>query len=179
MWDAELDEVVPALEQDVPEFEMHKDIGWITRTSQPLQNPDLRQALETYLGASGPKVAEYRPLKILSIKKLNYSTFEKHRGNSNVMISSPCPVPARIFHIFQVQDSRKVIHTLLAVRRYMEFGSQDPFQKYPALQMKLWLAGSMEQLEVVHPNSVLHHFASLQMTINFTKVVATISLSRT
>jgi len=44
--------------------------------------------------------------------------------------------------------------------------------------MKLLLAGLIGQLEVVHPDVVLHHFACLPMTVNLTKVVATVSLSR-
>lgn len=180
MWDAEL-EGDSALEQDAAEFDINKplDIGWITQTSQPLRDSELKQALETYFGTLGLEVLEYRPLKNLSINNLNYSTFEKHRGNSSIMISSPSsPVAARIFHIFQIRDSKNEIHTLLAVRRHMEFRSEDPFQSYPALRMKLWLPGLMGRLDIVHPNVVLHHFASLPMTINLTKVVAIISLSR-
>jgi hypothetical protein len=44
--------------------------------------------------------------------------------------------------------------------------------------MKLWLSGLVGCLEVIDPKVVLHHFACLPMTINRTKVVATISLSR-
>jgi len=180
MWDAELGEGETALEQDPAEFDLNKTLdSWITKTSQPPQDPDLQRALKTYFGNSGLKVVEYRPCKNIFINNLNYSTFEKHRGNSNIMMSSPSsPIAARIDHIFQIRDSKDKIHTLLAVRRHMEFHSEDPFRSYPALQMKLLLAGLIGQLEVVHPDVVLHHFACLPMTVNLTKVVATVSLSR-
>ena len=181
MWDAELQEGDSALERDAAQFDINQllDIGWITKTPQPLRDSDLQQALKIYLGTSDLEVLEYRPITNLSINNLNYSTFEKHRGNSSIMISSTfSPIAARIFHIFQIRDSKNEIHTLLAVRRHMEFRSEDPFQSYPALQMKLWLPGLMGWLDIVHPNVVLHHFASLPMTVNLTKVVAIISLSR-
>ena len=181
MWDTELEEGNSALEQDTTELEINKplDIGWITKTPQPLQDSDLQQALKIYLGTSDLEVLEYRPFTNLSINNLNYSTFKKHHSNSSIMISSPFSlIAACIFHIFQIHNSKNEIHTLLAICRHMEFRSEDPFQSYPALQMKFWLPGLMGQLDVVHPNVVLHHFASLLMTMNLTKVVAIISLSR-
>jgi hypothetical protein len=184
MGDAEDEEGGAELEQGgfgISKSLDNQDTEWIAKTSHPLPDSALQQALRTYFGPFGPKVNEYRPLQNLSINNLNYSTFEKHRGNSSIMISSPVstsPVAARICHIFQICDSKNKIHTLLAVRRHLEFRSEDPFQRYPVLRMKLWLSGLVGCLEVIDPKVVLHHFACLPMTINRTKVVATISLSR-
>jgi len=185
MADAEVEEGGAESEQGDAEFGISKpdtqDTEWIAKTSHPLRDAGLQQALKTYFGPFGPKLEEYRPLQNLSINNLNYSTFEKHRGNSNIMISSPIstpPIAARIFHIFQIRDSENQIHTLLAVRRHLEFQSEDPFQSYPDLRMKLWLPGLRGVLEVIDPKAVLYHFACLPMAINRTKVVATISLSR-
>jgi hypothetical protein len=186
MGDAEVEDGGMELEPGDTEFDISKlldnpDTEWIAKNFHPLRDAVLQQALRTYFGPFGPKVDAYRPLQNLSINNLNYSTFEKHRGNSNIMISSPMfpfPVAARIFHIFQIRDSKNKLHTLLAVRRHLEFQSEDPFQNYPALRMRLWLPGLIGLLEVIDPKDVLYHFASLPMAINRTKVVATISLSR-
>ena len=81
--------------------------------------------------------------------------------------------------IFHIRDSLDHIHTLLGIRRRTSVppSLSDPFQRHPALQIKLYGA-AFGALEVMSPKFVSGHLAYLPLKVQRNEVVATISMLR-
>ena len=168
-------------DEDVLVDQVNGDDKWLAKMSMPIP-PELVGPIQKYFGLFSPAVVEFRPLQHLSINNLNYSTFKKHPGNSSVLIHSTTESPlaaACIMEIFQIRDSLDHVHTLLGVRRRTPAppNLSGPFQRHPALQMKLYGA-AFGPLEVICPQFVSGHVAFLPLRVQRNEVVATISMSK-
>jgi hypothetical protein len=106
-----------------------------------------------------------------------YTNSSTHLGNSLVHFyphndKSKSPIPGCIKYIFE-QQGRMVF----AVQRQLELphGTLDPFEPYPHFAAKLYTSHLSKELEVVHVDWVMCHFARWQMS---SEHAAVLSLSR-
>ena len=148
--------------------------SWNDRTARPI--PQELQAALSPLYQVSPRTAHF--LSDIPINGLRYTPYQKHRGNSCVLVtlSKDELVPARIDTIFQIEISGSV-HTLIAVRRHLvSQATYDPFPQFPILRARLW-AAQVADLEIIRPQQVSSHFACLPMSDD-QQNIAILSLSR-
>lgn len=116
------------------------------------------KALQTHFRSAKGTPREAKALHCYTLNRLKFSTFTRHKGNSFVLVRRPSlpSLPAQIDSILQI--SAKEIY--FVVRFFLRTTLEDPFERYPVLQMSLW-SQDLGQLVIVKPQDVESHFASL------------------
>ena len=138
---------------------------------------ELHKALKTHFQGSNSSSMP-RKAKVLSSYVLNgltFSTFNRHRGNSFILVRRPSlpSIPAQIESMLQTPSN----DIFFVARYFLKPMSNDPFKKYPVLQSSLW-SQELGQLVIVNPQDVESHFAYLAFKWNGTDSLAVVSLSR-
>lgn len=133
------------------------------------------KALQTHFQDAKGTPREARTLHCYTLNHLTFSTFTRHRGNSFVLVCHPSlpSIPAQIDSILQITTKE----TFFVIRFFLKTMLEDPFQRYPALQMSLW-SQNLGQLVIVKPQDVESHFACLSFEWQGAKCQVVISLSR-
>ncbi|KAJ3502990.1 hypothetical protein NLJ89_g8636 [Agrocybe chaxingu] len=146
------------------------DIGCTTKVSE-----ETFKALCTHFNNLSPP-RKLQHLSSYTMDGRTFSTVSRHRGNSSVLIQSVSSrQPAQIQEILQTSSS----DVLFVVRYFRKTKVQDPFVRYPFLQISLW-EQSLGQLVIVQPHDIVCHFASTPFALQDEKDdhLAVVSLCR-
>ena len=177
---------------------------WLAQPDCPTAIKECKLLFDKYITNSGvsrgdifPDVAERAKqpaptdLQLLTLQKcmvlhartdfgsIIFSRYSTHQGNSFIMFylggsqSSP-PIPGRIKYIFK--DNGRI---QLAVQCQLPAGSDaiDPFQCYPYFPARLYSAQVGKDLEVVHLEWVMCHYARWHLSEKYVVILPLVQVS--